>query len=418
MADHSRRSFLLRTAAATGATVGLAGCSGGGGGGDGGGPVQLGAINPLSGSAAFFGELATEAQSAWVEQVNEDGGLDVGGEAREVDVVEYDDESSNDQAQSAAQRLANVDEVSMVLSSWRSNGAIAINDIVNNNQIPTFTHGFTPQVNTDGTYMLRLTVSTVMDAFPALQFVSDSDDIETLGVIAEEGDWGDDTLDLMDWWFRESDHAGDYENLGRFSFSQQDFSSYITKASNADIDALYIQTWASAMQRFLEQQDREGLNDEMPILTGLGGADYNSISDVGSAMDNVHALGVYSRLSYADDDVIAETISDEALSQFEQYQQLETPEHPTAYNVYADAQAAEYALTQAGSAEGPALRDALVGDEFTTILGESTINERGQPSIPGSFIRFEADGDNAAVDSVEWSGQLPSITNIPPETDL
>jgi hypothetical protein len=135
-------------------------------------------------------------------------------------------------------------------------------------------------------------------------------------------------------------------------------------------------------------------------------------------MDNVHALGVYSRLSYADNDVIAETISDEALSQFEQYQQLETPEHPTAYNVYADAQAAEYALTQAGSAEGPALRDALVGDEFTAILGESTINERGQPSIPGSVIRFEADGDNAAVDSVEWSGQLPSITNIPPETDL
>lgn len=415
MPEYKRRSFLAKSCAATGIAVGLAGCMGDSGGNQ----VQLGAINPLSGSAAFFGELATEAQSAWVENVNGNGGLEVGGETREVNIVEYDDESSNDQARSAAQRLATSDGVSMILSSWRSNGAIAINEIINNNQIPTFTHGFTPQVNTDGTYMMRLTVSTVMDAYPALQFVSDNDDIEKIGVIAEEGDWGDDTLDLMEWWFNEADNPGDYENLGRFSFSQQDFSSYITSARNADVDALYVQTWASAMQRFIEQQDSAGLNDEMPILTGLGGADYNSLGQVGGSMSNVYALGVYTRLSYADNDQIAETISDEALSQFEEYQSIENaPDHPTAYNVYADAQAAEYALTEAGSTNGEDLREALVGNEITTILGNATINERGQPSIPGSLIKFDGSSGEAEIDTVAWDGQLPPITSIPPETDL
>ncbi|MCD2203382.1 ABC transporter substrate-binding protein [Halobacterium sp. KA-6] len=416
MAEYNRRSFLAKSGAVTGIAVSLAGCMGGGGGGN---QIQLGAINPLSGSAAAFGELATEAQSAWVENVNSDGGLDVGGESREVSIVEYDDESSNDQARSAAQRLATSDDVSMILSSWRSNGAIAINEVINNNQIPTFTHGFTPQVNTEGTYMMRLTVSTVMDAYPALQFVSDSDDIDRIGVIAEEGDWGGDTLDLMDWWFNEAGNDGEYENLGRFSFSQQDFSSYITSARNADIDALYVQTWAAAMQRFIAQQDRAGLNDEMPILTGLGGADYNSLDQVGGSMTNVYALGVYTRLSYADNDQIAETISDEALSQFEAYQSIEgTPDHPTAYNVYADAQAAEYALTQAGSTNGQDLREALVGNEFTTILGDATINNRGQPSIPGALIKFDGSSGEAEIDTVAWDGQLPPITSIPPETEL
>ncbi|MFC6766499.1 ABC transporter substrate-binding protein [Natrinema soli] len=409
----NRRSFLVKSGVTAGGIIGLAGCLGGDSD-----AIQLGAINPLSGSAAAYGELATETQGAWVDRVNENGGLEVGDSTREVEIVEYDDESSNDQAQSAAQRLATVDNVSMILSSWRSNGAIAINPTINSNQIPTFTHGFTPQVNEDGTYMLRLTVSTVMDAYPALQLVSESDDIDTVGVIAEEGDWGDDTLDLMEWWFETDGNPGSYENLGRFSFDQQDFSSFITSARNSGVDALYVQTWASAMQRFILQQNREGLNDDMPILTGLGGADYNDLGEVGNAMENVHALGVYTRLSYADNEEIRSTISDEALSQFEEYQEMDTPDHPTAYNVYADAQAAQYAIEEAGSTDGSDLREALVDNEFTTILGNATINDKGQPAIPAAYIKFGTDDDEAIVDTVEWSGQLPAITSIPPEVDL
>ncbi|GGL65994.1 ABC transporter substrate-binding protein [Halocalculus aciditolerans] len=420
--DSTRRSLLKRSgiAAAAISTTGLAGCSSFGGGG--GGTIKLGAINPLSGSAAFYGELATKAQTAWKEQVNENGGIEVDGSTRQVELVEYDDESKNSAARSAAKRLATVDDVSMILSSWRSTGAIAVAPIANQNEVPTFTHGFTPQVNDPGTYMMRLTVSTVMDAYPALQQVEKSDEIQNIGVIAETGDWGDDTLALMDWWFNESGHEGDYKNLGRFSFSQQDFSSYLTKAkqayNNGEIDALYVQTWASAMQRFLAQQHREGLHEMMPILTGLGGADFNSVDDVGEAMENVYALGVYTRLSYADNDAIAETISDEALTQFDQYKQLDAPMHPVAFNVYADAQISQRGIEEAGSTEGAEIRNALVGTEFTTLIGDATINDRGQPAIPGALIKFGTDGDTPVVDEVPWSGQLPPITSIPPETDL
>lgn len=88
MTTHSSRLFLARMGAATTLSLGIAVCPGGSGNGE----IQLGAINPLSGSAAIFGELATETQSAWAEGVNDDGGLEVGGESREGNIVEYDDE--------------------------------------------------------------------------------------------------------------------------------------------------------------------------------------------------------------------------------------------------------------------------------------------------------------------------------------
>ncbi|MFC7157061.1 ABC transporter substrate-binding protein [Halomarina halobia] len=424
MTDRSRRSFLRRGSAALGTAAlgGIAGCMDNVGLGGASGSVKLGAINPLSGPASFFGELATETQSAWAERVNEGGGIQVGDEQRQVDIVEYDDQSQNSEARSAAQRLVTADGVSAILSSWRSTGAIAISSIVNENQVPTFTHGFTPEVNTPDTYVLRLTVSTIMDAYPALTYISESNDIENIGVIAEEGDWGDDTLDLMRWWFRESDHAGDFKNLGRFSFDQQDFSSFITRIkrelNNGNIDALYVQTWASAMERFLIQANRNNLNEALPIFTGLGGADYNNIGNVGAGMANVHALGLYTRLDYRDVPAIEETLSQESLDQFDAYRELGAPEHPTAYNVYADAQATQFALEQAGSTDGQALRDALVGNELTTILGTVSMNDRGQPAIPGALIRFGADGDSATVDEVVWADQIPPLTSIPPEEDI
>lgn len=420
MTWQTRRSFLKRTGTATSVALmtGLAGCQDGGGGDT----ISLGAINPLSGPASSFGELATETQGLWAEQVNGDGGLEVAGDTYEVEIIEYDDESTNSEAQAAAERLTSVDEVSAILSSWRSEGALAINDIVQNAQTPTFTHGFTADVNEEGSYLMRLTVSTVMDAYPALATIDESDEIENIGVIAEEGDWGDDTLDLMEWWFEESDHDGTYQDIGRFSFDQQDFSGFITSTrnqyQNGNIDALYVQTWAAAMERFLIQQNREGLNQDLPIFTGLGGADYNNISNVGAAMENVYALALYTRLSYADNEKIRPLIADESLDQFDQYQETGAPNHPTAYNVYANCQATETALKRAEGTSGEQIRDALINEPVMTLLGEVQMEDTGQPQIPGTLIRFGANGDEATIDEVAWNDTLPAITNIPPNVDI
>jgi branched-chain amino acid transport system substrate-binding protein len=415
MARIGRRSF-LKKGTALGVSVGisgLAGCTGGGGGN-----ISLGAINPLSGPAAQFGEMGSEVQQAWAEQINDNGGIEVGGESREIEIVEYDDESSNSEARNAAERLATVDEVSAILSVWRSNGTIAVQDIVEENEVPTFTHGLTAEVNHPGAYIFRVQCSTYMDALPTAQYVSNSDDIENIAVIAEEGDWGDDVLDFMNWWFRESDHPGDYQELGRFPFAQQDFSSYITNIQNeydqGNIDAVYIHTWATAMQQFLIQQDRQGLNDTMPILTGGGATEYINYEDVGEGLENLIGQLVYARMNYRDSSAI--DLADSAVSMFDEYASFDgLPRHPTAYIVYSECKIIEEVLRNVGSAASGDIREGLVGNTFDTVVGPMEMTDSGQPTIESLLIRF---GQNTEIGEVLGESTLAPITTLPPEQDL
>lgn len=416
MTRMDRRAFLRRsTGVGVTATIGgLAGCTAITGGEE---TITLGAINPLSGPAAQFGEISSEVQGTWAENINDDGGIDIGGESREIEIVEYDDESDNSEARAAAERLATVDEVSAILSLWRSNGTLAAQDIIEENEVPTFTHGLTPAVNHDNASIFRVQNSTYMDALPAFQYISESDEIENVAFIAEEGDWGDDILDFAQWWFRDSDHAGDYVELGRFPFSQEDFSSYITNIRNeydqGNIDAVYIHTWATAMQQFLIQQNRQGLNDEVPIFSGGGATEYIDYETVGDALNNLVGQLVYARMLFRDDEGIE--LPDVALEMYDQYNSLgDLPDTPVAHIVYSECKVIEDVLRNADSADSATIREGLVGNTFDTMIGPIEMADNGQPSIPSLLVRFDGNqiGEQLA------SRTLPPIVSIPPEQDI
>ena len=418
----SRRTYLRSVGGAV--TVGaLAGCSGlTGGGGE--GQITFGAVNPLSGPAGFFGELISDIQGSWQQRVNEDGGLNVAGEQLEVAIEEYDSETSNEGVRSGIENAVNVDNVDMVLSVFRTGGSLTAAPILNENEIPGITHGFTPRINEEGNYLLRWTTSTLMHAYPYLTWISESDDIETVGYLVEEGEFGDDALRSVDYWFREADNPGDYVQLGRFPRSQQDFSSFISEASNAydngDIDAVIIDTWATPLQLFLEQQGQRGLNEQMPVISGVVGGDWTpNIGELGSAMDNVYHSQVYARPEWADNEAISQTLPgdfDERASALEGLD-LET-QHPVNNLFYSELIGIEQAFQNAESASGPDLRASLVENELETLVGPITINNKGQGAVNATLSRFSVEDGDPAVTEVPFSGEVPAITSIPPEVDL
>lgn len=414
------RRDVLKTGTVAGIGASIAGCSQlTGGGGD---TLKLGAINPLSGPSAQFGEMVQEVQSAWADQINENGGIDVGGEMLEVEIVEYDDEAKNDQARSAAERLATVDEVSAIISTWRSTGAIAVYPIIQDNEIVTWTGGMTPEVNEPGSHMFRLLPSTAGETWPGMNVIrNEFDDVQNVGLLAEEGDWGDDTQEFMNWWF--SENEGDWVDLGRFPFSQEDFSSFITRArseyENGNIDALYIQTWASAMDQFIMQQHDAGLYEDMPIFTGTGLSDFGSVGSIGAAMEGVHTLLINRRpMAAGQSDAVRETLSDESMEQFEAYEALDAPVSPIGLYAYSEAEITRQAIEMAGSTNSADIREVLTDEEFTIAQGDYEFGDTAQPAASGAYARYTADGDTPVVDDVAWTGSVPPVVNIPPEIDL
>lgn len=136
-----RREILEKTSkAAVGAgLVGLAGCSGdgddgdggdggdggsGGSGGDGGGepdPVVIGASISKSGQLAANGKAFSDGYRAFVEWVNEEkGGLNVDGEMRPIEYIEYDDESNCETSVRLVTRLIEQDDVDVILGPYSS----------------------------------------------------------------------------------------------------------------------------------------------------------------------------------------------------------------------------------------------------------------------------------------------------------
>lgn len=89
-------------------------------------PIKLGSIAPKTGPLAG-GATVTQWPNVelWAKQVNERGGLMVGGEKRLIEVIEYDDKTNPGEHIKLAQRLAEQDKVDFVVAPYGTGFNIA-----------------------------------------------------------------------------------------------------------------------------------------------------------------------------------------------------------------------------------------------------------------------------------------------------
>jgi branched-chain amino acid transport system substrate-binding protein len=83
----------------------LAGCAAGGGGGESGEPIVIGSSLPLTGPLAPFGNAMQLGYETAIQEVNDEGGLDVGGTKRPVELVVQDNASDGNTAAEQARSL-------------------------------------------------------------------------------------------------------------------------------------------------------------------------------------------------------------------------------------------------------------------------------------------------------------------------
>lgn len=89
-------------------------------------PVKIGAVAPKTGPLAG-GATVTQWPNIqlWAHQVNEAGGLNVGGEKRMVEIIEYDDKTNPGEHIKAANRLINQDKVDFIVAPYGTGFNIA-----------------------------------------------------------------------------------------------------------------------------------------------------------------------------------------------------------------------------------------------------------------------------------------------------
>lgn len=141
-----RRRF-LKTAGAAGVVgiTGFAGCLSDGGetptttspGGSGGNQtITLGASISETGNLANEGNLYLDSYKMTIEDVNEQGGVDVNGTTHDLELTYYDDESSASTARQLYQRLIEQDGVNYLLGPYSSGVTLSAQPIVQQHQLP------------------------------------------------------------------------------------------------------------------------------------------------------------------------------------------------------------------------------------------------------------------------------------------
>lgn len=132
-ADTTTGAIDRRTALKAGGTAmiaSLAGCTGQSGGGDS-GPIQVGLLADRTGAISVYGVPMTSAAKLWQSEVNNNGGL----LGRDVEIINPDPQSDNQQYQNLARQLILEDNVDVLMGGITSASREAIRtDIIDENQ--------------------------------------------------------------------------------------------------------------------------------------------------------------------------------------------------------------------------------------------------------------------------------------------
>ena len=110
------------------------------------GPVAAQDTLKIGASAPKTGPLAGGAAvthwpniKLWVQEVNDRGGLKVGGKQMKVELIEYDDKTSGEEAVKNIQRLATVDNVHFIVTPYSTGLNVATAPLINRYGYPHIT---------------------------------------------------------------------------------------------------------------------------------------------------------------------------------------------------------------------------------------------------------------------------------------
>jgi branched-chain amino acid transport system substrate-binding protein len=254
-----------RTALKAGGTAliaSLAGCTGQSGGGDG-GPIQVGLLADRTGSISVYGVPMTSAAQLWQSEVNDNGGL----LGREVELINPDPQSDNQQYQNLARRLILEDDVDVLMGGITSASREAIrSDIIDENQqlyfYPALYEGgicdeYVYMTGPTPTQQLRPLIDYMVEEFGSNVYTLAAD--YNFGQISAL--WADRYV---------QDNGGSIVGEEFIPLSVGDFGSTIDRVESADPDWIMSLLVGNNHVSFFSQAESSGLQKPMASTVQVG----------------------------------------------------------------------------------------------------------------------------------------------------
>lgn len=191
--------------------------------------IKIGAMLPLTGDGALYGEMARKAIELGLEEINAKGGI----KGKNLSVIYEDTQFNPKIATQAAQKLITIDKVLVIIGPMASNCFLPVAPIAEKNKVILISPSATSHVITDaGDYIFRTIVSDIYDGTAMAQFAYNKLEYKTVGVfyVDEAGPKGVTQAFIEE--FKRLGGAILIEETG--TQDGTDFRSQITKIKNSD----------------------------------------------------------------------------------------------------------------------------------------------------------------------------------------
>lgn len=242
------------------------------------GVIKIGAVHPMTGPAALYGEQVKRGIDTAVKQINEKGIL--GGQ--KIEVIVYDDQAKPEEGVAAYKKLMDRDKVAVVTGGVNSSVSLAAKEVTKDKILSITTVSKAPGITKDaGKWLFRLNSTTDMDGLLFHKFVAEKLKPKTVTVIAENTDYGMAELEALkkNW----GNGGPQIVSIERFDLGATDFSVQLTSMKAKNADAFYVVTASPSTNGLIFKQAAEvgvpglrllapgNLNSDMVKIAAAGG---------------------------------------------------------------------------------------------------------------------------------------------------
>lgn len=210
--------------------------------------IKIGAILPLTGDMAVFGESFKSGIDLAVDELNKEKGI----HGRKLLVIYEDDRGKGDVAVSAFRKLVTSDKVECIIGGVMSSTAMPIAPIAQKEKVvllsPTAT---APSLSQFKDYFFRIQPSDVFEGEIMSEFASKQLKAKKVGVFYVNNDWGSGLAEVFRSKFKFL--GGNIPIIESYSLGDTDFRSQLTKIKSVNPEYIYLLGYLKELSIILKQ---------------------------------------------------------------------------------------------------------------------------------------------------------------------